>query len=206
VGGCALEAGHHPALRARTAWVDPSAALWRGSLLSNLLYGSDESAVGRLGLALEAAELRPVLEELPEGLQSPLGEGGARLSGGQGQRVRLGRAFARQAPDLVLLDEAFRGLDRETRRCLLQRCRARWAGTTLLHISHDLQDADLFERVVVMEGGRVVEDGEPAKLMARTDSRYAALRRAEEQLHQQLWAAPLWRRWTMRAGRLLGGR
>src|SRR5439155_19621964 len=125
--------------------------------------------------AIEAADLHGVLERLPDGLQTPLGEGGALVSGGEGQRVRFGRALLRPGVRLAILDEPFRGLDREKRRTLLARARDAWRGATLLCITHDVGETLGFERVVVVEGGRVVEDAAPAELAARAGSRYRAL-------------------------------
>ena len=114
---------------------------------------------------IEQAELRGVLTKLPDGLQSALGEDGARLSGGEGQRVRFGRALLRPETRLVILDEAFRGLGRGCRRDLLSRARHLWAHTTLLCITHDVEQTRGFERVLVMDQGHVVEDGAPHDLL-----------------------------------------
>src|SRR5262249_61727112 len=103
------------------AWVDPAVHLWNTTLLDNLLYGTNPDEAPAVGAVVEDASLIDVLRRLPEGLQTPLGEGGGLLSGGQGQRVRLGRALVRADARLVLLDEPFRGLDREQRRALLRR-------------------------------------------------------------------------------------
>ena len=110
-------------LRRETAWVDPAVQIWNRSLLENLAYGNpvEQAAVQRF--ALEAADLFEVLERLENGLQTPLGEGGGLVSGGEGQRVRLGRAMSRAGARLVILDEPFRGLDREKRRGLLKTAR-----------------------------------------------------------------------------------
>jgi ATP-binding cassette subfamily B protein len=110
-------------LRDQTAWIDPAIQLWNRSLLENLRYGASERAMPHPGKALEAAGLEDVLENLPDGLQSSLGEGGALTSGGEGQRVRFGRALGRDQARFVLMDEPFRGLDRRQRHLLLGRAR-----------------------------------------------------------------------------------
>lgn len=187
-------------LRRRTAWVDPSIELWNRSLLSNLRYGNetlDPSAV------LHQADLRHVLARLPEGLSTPLGESGSRLSGGEGQRVRLGRAMLRDQSGLVLLDEPFRGLDRPSRQTLLRQARLLWAESTLLCISHDVRETLTFPRVLVVENGRIIEDGAPEDLMQQP-SRYAELLQAEETLHRDLWGPQSWTRLRLEAGQLQG--
>ncbi|MCB1719937.1 MAG: ATP-binding cassette domain-containing protein, partial [Candidatus Competibacteraceae bacterium] len=102
--------------RAATAWVDPAVQIWNRSFLDNIAYGIAQPDLERLGAAIDAAALREVLRKLPEGLQTLLGESGGLLSGGEGQRLRTGRALLQEDCRLVLLDEPFRGLDRQQRR------------------------------------------------------------------------------------------
>lgn len=181
------------ALRGWTAWVDPTVQIWNRSLLSNLSYGWQPGA-NAIGGAVDAALLRGVIERLPEGMQTPLGESGALLSGGEGQRVRLARAMLREGVRLVILDEPFRGLDRATRRELLKRAREHWAGCTLLCITHDLEETRSFDRVLVVENGTVLEDDSPAALLAKEDSRYTCLVTAEDRTRELLWEGRWWRR------------
>jgi ABC-type transport system involved in cytochrome bd biosynthesis fused ATPase/permease subunit len=129
---------------------------------------------------------------LPDGLQTELGEGGALVSGGEGQRVRLARALARRTPRLAVLDEPFRGLDRPRRVELLRPVRERWSGATLFCVTHDVAETHDFDRVVVVEGGRIVEQGVPSELAAAA-SRYAALLRADEAARQCWTTAGAWR-------------
>lgn len=191
-------------LREETAWVDPSVQLWNRPLVENLLYGTD-GAARALDEVLEAADLHGVLARLPEGLQTRLGEGGGLVSGGEGQRVRLGRAMARARPRLVLLDEPFRGLSRERRRALLAEARRRWREATLLCVTHDVAETREFPRVIVVEGGRIVEDGAPADLAARPASRYAALFEGDRAAREAIWSAGAWRRLRVEAGRVVEG-
>lgn len=202
VDGGPLETGRLEALRRQTAWVDPAVQLWNRSLLENLRYGGAALSPEAMGRALEAADLRAVLEKLPQGLQTELGEGGGLVSGGEGQRVRLGRALLRAGVRLVLLDEPFRGLDRSKRHALLASARQLWRGTTLLCVTHDVGETLGFERVLVVEGGRIVEQGPPSELATREGSRYRALLEAEEALRQELWSSRRWRRARLEQGRL----
>lgn len=178
-------AGTAPNVRRRAAWVDPAAQLWDRSLLENLRFARAEGEPD-WSAVLQDAELLDVVGALDDGLAERLGAGGARLSGGQGQRVRLGRALARETPDVVLLDEPFRGLDRATRSRLLRRVRERHAAATLLCVTHDVRDTLTFPRVLVIDGGRIVEDGVPATL-AGQDSRYAAMIAAAERVDVEVW-------------------
>src|SRR5262249_11850696 len=139
-------------LRRATAWVDPAVQIWNQSLLENLRYGNDSTHTWSIDQALKGADMLDILEALPEGLQTSLGEGGGLVSGGQGQRVRLARAMLRSQVRLAILDEPFRGLDRERRAALLRAARRLWANVTLLCVSHDVVQTKDFDRVLVIEG------------------------------------------------------
>ena len=190
-------------LRGETAWVDPTVQLWNRSLVDNLRYGSAEESAGPLGSVIEMADLRRVLVKLPDGWQTGLGEGGALVSGGEGQRVRLGRAMLRREARLVILDEPFRGLDRDRRRALMRRARELWNGATLLCVTHDVGETLDFERVLVVDGGRIAEDGDPQALAARPASRYRGLLNAENSVREGLWANDEWRRLRMEGGQVV---
>jgi ATP-binding cassette subfamily B protein len=202
VDGLPLDDRHLAWLRQVTAWVDPAMQLWNRSLLDNLCYGAASDPTTRVAQAMAQADLRSVLDRLPDGLQTLLGEGGGLVSGGEGQRVRLGRALARPGVRLVILDEPFRGLDRERRCLLLQRARQVWSTATLLCITHDVGATQDFARVLVVEDGQIVEDGAPATLAVRPGTRYRALLDAEVTVHEGLWAHGLWRRLRLVEGRV----
>ncbi|MBL0116585.1 MAG: ABC transporter ATP-binding protein [Sphingomonadales bacterium] len=191
-------------LRLDTAWVDPQVQLWNRSLLDNLTYAVDDQNLARVRALVEASGLMAVSSRLPRGLQSSLGEGGGLLSGGEGQRVRLGRALLSDSSRLALLDEPFRGLDRVQRRALLGSTRNWWKGTTLLCVSHDIAETLDFDRVLVIDDGRIVEDGKPIEL-AQAQSQYRDLLHAEESVMQTMWGASTWRRWTVSDGQVTEG-
>ena len=186
-------------LRHKTAWVDPSIRLWNRTLMANLSFGNEAEDMGSV---MQDAMLEDVLRRLPDGMQTELGEGGGFLSGGEGQRVRLGRAMMRRSARLVILDEPFRGVDRETRNELLKRCRRIWKNATLVYISHDLRQTLDFDRVLVVEEGRLVEHDRPGVLATREGSVYRRLLEQEAEVRQQLWASADWRRLEMVDGRL----
>jgi ABC-type bacteriocin/lantibiotic exporter with double-glycine peptidase domain len=202
VDGARLDAARLDILRAQSAWVDPAIQLWNRSLLENLLYGSRGDTPELLGPVLEAADLHDVLERLPEGMQSMVGEGGGCLSGGEGQRVRLGRALHRSHARLVLLDEPFRGLDRAKRRLLLRRAQEFWRDATLLCVTHDVSETIDFDRVLVLGDGRVLEDDSPQRLAGDATSEYRKLLDAEEAVRMGLWSIGGWRRLRLAGGQL----
>jgi ABC-type bacteriocin/lantibiotic exporter with double-glycine peptidase domain len=193
IDGTPLDAQHIKRLRQETAWVDPTVQLWNRSLTHNLLYGASDDSIASLGRTIESADLRNLLNGLPDGLQTSLGEGGALVSGGEGQRVRLGRAMLRDQARLVILDEPFTGLDRPRREYLLKSAREIWKNATLLYITHDIDEASGFERVLVIEEGRIVEDGGPSDLVQRSDSRYAMLLKSETDVRSSFMSSMLWR-------------
>jgi len=193
-------------LRRETAWVDPAVQLWNRSLLENVRYGLRPEANPDLAEVIDRAELLSVLELLPDGLQSRLGEAGGLVSGGEGQRVRLARAMLRERTRLAILDEPFRGLDRQQRGKLLKRARELWQDATLLVVTHDVSETRDFPRVLVLDGGRVVEDGAPEELADLPGSRYAAMLEAEEAVRRGLWSSEVWRRLRIDSGWLLEAR
>ncbi|MBV7329450.1 ATP-binding cassette domain-containing protein [Chloroflexi bacterium TSY] len=189
-------------LRAETAWVDPTIQLWNRSFLHNLRYGGSRMP---LNLIIDQADLRTVLERLPDGMQTRLGGEGRLVSGGEGQRMRFGRGLQRPDARLVILDEPFRGLDRDKRRTLLSRARAYWPHATMLCITHDVGQTQGFERVLVVEDGRIIEDDTPQALLERPDSRYRSLLAAEDAVREQLWSSESWRRLWLENGQLYEG-
>jgi ATP-binding cassette subfamily B protein len=194
VDGSVLTGPRLADVRSQTAWVDPAVQLWNRSLEENLRYGNEE--------AHDLSPALAVLGPLSLPLETKLGEGGALVSGGEGQRVRLGRAFLRKGVRLALLDEPFRGLDRKTRKELLQRARLHWKEATLLAITHDVSECEDFDRVLVLEKGRLVEDGAPSELLDREGSRYRRLLEIEGDL-SRLWSDGSWRSFRLENGRLV---
>lgn len=201
VDGRPLTTDGQEELRRETAWVDSSVQIWNRSLLDNVLYGShDASAVGSV---LEMAGLLPVVAKLPQGLATSLGEGGALLSAGEAQRVRLARALMKPDPRLVVLDEPFVGLERDRRRALLAQARQRWSGRTLLYVTHDVGEARGFDRVLVLDRGRIVEDGDPIHLAQTTSSRYRRLLQLQDLAQNRLASSSDWKRIRLEAGRIV---
>jgi len=190
-------------LRKQIGWIDPTVHLWQRSLIENLRYGTDGELSMPVGEALERAVLTPVLESLPEGLQTSLGDSGALLSGGEGERVRICRALLRPNVQLAVMDEPFRGLDATSRSSLLQTAREIWRNATMIFVTHDIAETQSFDQVVVMERGTIVESGAPRDL-ARNHSRYAEMLRSELEWKRELLEGERWRRLEMQHGTLLG--
>lgn len=197
VGDRAPEGAHLASVRSTLAWVAPEVQLWNSTVVDNVRYGDITADIADVERMLDGAELLDVLERFDAGADAIIGEGGGLLSGGEGTRVRLARAMLRSGARLVVLDEPFRGLDRAARTRLLGRVRDHWSTATLLCVTHDVADTVGFPRVLVLEGGRVVEDGDPATLATETESRYRGLLDAER-TSAELFGG--WRHWEIADG------
>lgn len=153
-------------VRNRFAWVSQEAPLFSGSALENIRFGREEATEEDvMGAAVEAQALG-FIEALPEKFDTPLGERGKSLSGGQRQRLAIARALVREAP-ILLLDEATSALDAENERLVQAALDQAMEARTTLVIAHRLATVLRADRIVVMEDGRVVEEGTHAALMAQ---------------------------------------
>jgi ATP-binding cassette subfamily B protein len=153
-------------VRARMALVAQDAPLFSGSAMENLRFGREQASDADLMAAARAAEADGFITALPEGYNTALGERAKTLSGGQRQRVAIARALVRGAP-ILLLDEATSALDAENERLVQRALHDAMVGRTTLVIAHRLATVLNADRIVVMDGGRVVETGTHAELTAR---------------------------------------
>ena len=152
-------------VRRRMALVPQEGTLFAASARDNLRYGAWDAGEDAIWEAARAANAEDFLRGLPDGLDTFLGEGGARLSGGQRQRVAIARALLRDAP-ILLLDEATSALDAESERLVQQALERLMEGRTTLVIAHRLATVRAADRIVVMDQGRIVEQGTHAQLTA----------------------------------------
>ncbi len=163
--GLPLEQLRRSSLRAHLAWIGQDAIILPASLRENLSFGLEPAPTReQMELALEKAQLSSWVCSLPEGLDSPLADSGANLSGGQKQRIAIARAILKQAP-LVILDEATSALDPLTESWIQQSLSDLFAGRTVLIISHRMASLHLAEQVLVLEAGRLVEQGGREELL-----------------------------------------
>jgi ATP-binding cassette, subfamily B, bacterial len=161
------------ALRARMALVPQDVALFDETVADNIRYGRPEASDAEVRRAAEAAQADGFVSALPQGYATRLGERGVTLSGGQRQRIALARAILRDAP-ILLLDEATSALDAESEMAVQKAVARVMQGRTTLVIAHRLATVQRATRILVMEHGRIVEEGRHVDLVRR-DGLYSRL-------------------------------
>ncbi len=166
VEGVDLRDADPAAVRDRIAMVPQETVIFAASARDNLRYGRWSATDDELWAAADAANATQFLRALPQGLDTFLGESGARLSGGQRQRVAIARALLRDAP-ILLLDEATSALDAESERLVQDALDRLMANRTTLVIAHRLATVRAAGRIIVMDKGRIVETGRHADLIAQ---------------------------------------
>ena len=153
-------------LRKHIAIVSQDVFLFDASVRENVAYGFPQATEDEINAAIRAAALEDVIKNLPNGLDSMVGEGGRLLSGGQKQRVSIARAFLKNAP-IVILDEATSALDSESEHQIKQALTRLLDGRTCLIVAHRLSVIDNVDRIVALHEGRIVEEGTPAELLTK---------------------------------------
>ncbi|MET0962074.1 MAG: lipid A export permease/ATP-binding protein MsbA [Noviherbaspirillum sp.] len=162
-----------PSLRAQIAMVSQSVVLFDDTVAANIAYGDAAPDPARIEAAVRAAYLSDVVAQLPQGLDTVIGDNGSRLSGGQRQRLAIARAIYKDAP-ILILDEATSALDTESERAVQSALERLMQGRTTLVIAHRLSTIERADRIVVLVGGQIVEIGSHAQLLEKNGT-YASL-------------------------------
>jgi subfamily B ATP-binding cassette protein MsbA len=164
-------------LRDNVALVSQDVVLFNDSIRNNIAFGVENPDPGAVDRAAHIAYVDEFAKDLPQGMDTPVGERGALLSGGQRQRIAIARALLKNAPVLIL-DEAMSALDNESERRIQEALVELMRDRTTLVIAHRLTTIEHADEIVVMEDGRIVERGTHAELVSR-EGAYASLKRAE---------------------------
>lgn len=168
-------------LRERIALVPQDGVLFSANARDNLRYGKWDASDEEIWQAARAANAESFLKRLPQGLDTYLGEGGTQLSGGQQQRVAIARALLRDAP-ILLLDEATSALDAESEQLVQQALEGLMHGRTTLVIAHRLATVRAADRIIVMDEGRIVEQG-THETLSKAGGLYARLAKLQFAAH-----------------------
>jgi ATP-binding cassette subfamily B protein len=160
-------------LRRQVSIVLQETLLLTGTVAENIAYGIDDADQARIEAAARLAHAHDFIQEMPQGYDTVLGERGSTISGGQRQRIAIARAFIRQAPVLVL-DEPTTGLDPQSAAQVIEALRTLIEGRTTIIISHDLELVRCADRILVLDSGRIVQEGSPDSL-AEVEGKYADL-------------------------------
>jgi len=159
--------------RNQIAWVPQEPALFQDTIAANIRLARPDADLGAVASAASAAHLAEFIDSLPEGYETLIGEGGARLSGGQAQRLALARAFLKDAP-ILIMDEPTSQLDPVTESRLADATRNLMAGRTVITIAHRLNTIYKADRILVLQKGSIAEEGSHQELM-RKDGIYTDL-------------------------------
>jgi ATP-binding cassette subfamily B protein len=154
-------------LRRSIAVVHQDISLLHRSVLENLRYGRPDATDEEVYQATEAAHCTEFIRRLPQGFQTIVGERGLKLSGGQRQRIAIARAFLSGAP-IILLDEATSALDTESEQAIQEGLMRLIEGRTVIAVAHRLSTLDTFDRIIVLEWGRIIEDGSSVELLRKS--------------------------------------
>ncbi|MDH1103876.1 ABC transporter ATP-binding protein/permease [Pseudomonas mosselii] len=166
VGGVDVRQMSAEQLAGQISQIFQDAYLFQGSIADNIRLGKPDASEAEVLEAARLAGVQEILERLPEGLHTPVGEGGARLSGGERQRISIARALIKDAP-ILLIDEATAALDAENQAAIAEALARLRGKRTLIVIAHQLSTVAMADQIVVLDQGRIREQGAHAQLSAK---------------------------------------
>ncbi|SIQ85562.1 ATP-binding cassette, subfamily B [Rhizobium sp. RU35A] len=178
IGGVDIRDMTLKSLRGNIGIVQQDVFLFAGSIRENIAYGRLDATEAEIREAARRARLEEVIDAMPQGLDTVIGERGVKLSGGQKQRLAIARIFLKNPP-ILILDEATSALDTETERAIQASLAELSVGRTTLVIAHRLATITRADRIFVVDRGRIVEEGSHAALITREDGLYRRLHQVQ---------------------------
>jgi ATP-binding cassette subfamily B protein len=175
VGGMELDGISISSLRRNTGAVMQEGYIFPDTILGNIAPGDDNPDPDRVAEAVKVASLQQLIDSLPSGLRTRIGQGGHGLSQGQRQRILIARVVYKQ-PSLLLLDEATSALDASNERQIVENLAGFYSGRTVVIVAHRLSTVRHADRIVVLEGGKVTESGTHADLAAVKGTYYRLIK------------------------------
>ncbi|MEM7369610.1 MAG: ABC transporter ATP-binding protein [Bacteroidota bacterium] len=185
IDGHDISTVYQDSLRSAISFVPQSSMLFHRSLKENILYGDPDASDEAIHLAAKQAGAYEFIMELPDGFDTPVGERGVKLSGGQAQRISIARAMLKAQSPILILDEATSSLDSESEQIVQQALNHLIQNRTVIAIAHRLSTLLAMDRIIVLDKGKIVEDGTHVELLQQGGI-YARL-------------------WSLQAGGFLGG-
>ncbi|HFI0404773.1 TPA: ABC transporter ATP-binding protein [Streptococcus suis] len=167
-------------LEQKIGYVPQEHILFSKSVGENIAFGKHDSSVEEIEAAIATAAFTKDLERMSDGLDTMIGERGVSISGGQKQRISIARAFLRE-PDLLILDDSLSAVDARTERQIIQNIQKERAGKTNVIVTHRLSAVNHADWVLVLDEGRIVEEGRPADLLAQEGWYYEQYQRQQSQ-------------------------
>lgn len=158
-------------LRRAIAFVPQDTSLFHRTIKENICYSNPDATITQVKRSAKLAQADEFIDKLPQGYETIVGERGVKLSGGQRQRIAIARAFLKNAP-ILILDEATSSLDSESEQAIQESLETLMKGRTVIAIAHRLSTLKEMDRIIVIENGKIAEDGNPEDLLKKSNSKF----------------------------------
>lgn len=161
-------------LRKSIAFVPQDTSLFHRTIKENISYSNPEAELAEVKKAARLAQADEFIEKMPNGYETLVGERGVKLSGGQRQRIAIARAFLKNAP-ILILDEATSSLDSQSEQVIQESLEKLMKGRTVIAIAHRLSTLKEMDRIIVIDDGKIAEDGAPEELLNKSNGKFKAM-------------------------------
>lgn len=170
-------------LRGQISYVPQDVFLYSDSLLNNIRFGNPDASMEEVVIAAQTAGIHDEIMQMPQQYLTEIGERGIAISGGQKQRIAIARALLKNAP-IILFDDSLSAIDAKTEQLILQQLKNEWRNKTVIMITHRILSLQQFDKIVVMDEGKIVEEGTHEELLNKNGTFAALLKRQQEADYQ----------------------